>query len=323
MTKSKSLKSFALLALLLTICTGTAFASASIRVQVADGDESQTYLTNEQTVEEFLKEEDIAIGAKDILDTPLDYVLQDGDKLAITRAIPVTVYIDGVPKQIYTTEETVGDLKGYLTEMAGGDFTLENVTEDTQLNSRLEIQITTQTVNTYTTTEIIPYEIQVVEKSDMDLGTEVIVQEGQNGQKEITVTETIVGGEVVDQTTEETVLAEPVTAIVHKGTAQTVAVGGEEFDYIQAIAVKATAYTPNDPGCTGITSTGTVAGYGTLAVDPNVIPYGSKVYIPGYGTAIAEDTGGAIKGNRVDVCYPELEDALNWGVKNLTIYVLE
>jgi len=94
------------------------------------------------------------------------------------------------------------------------------------------------------------------------------------------------------------------------------------IDYNYALNVRATAYTPLDPGCNGITATGTQARYGVLAVDPNVIPYGTRVYIPGYGYAVAEDCGGAIKGNRVDVCYETKQEARNWGVKNVTIYIL-
>ena len=95
------------------------------------------------------------------------------------------------------------------------------------------------------------------------------------------------------------------------------------YRYSKAIQVRATAYTPYDPGCTGITATGMKATKGVVAVDPRVIPLGSQVYVPGYGVAIAADTGGAIKGNRLDVCYNTLAEAYTWGVKNVTVYVLE
>lgn len=74
----------------------------------------------------------------------------------------------------------------------------------------------------------------------------------------------------------------------------------------------------------GITSTGTQATEGrTIAVDPRIIPYGSKVYIEGVGIRIAEDTGGAIKNNRIDVYMNNVQDAINFGVKkNVRVYVL-
>ena len=65
------------------------------------------------------------------------------------------------------------------------------------------------------------------------------------------------------------------------------------------------------------------AGRGVVAVDPKVIPLGSRVYVPGYGVAIAADTGGAIKGGRLDVCVNSVSEAYSWGVRNVTVYVLE
>ncbi|WHY84240.1 LysM peptidoglycan-binding domain-containing protein [Neobacillus novalis] len=92
------------------------------------------------------------------------------------------------------------------------------------------------------------------------------------------------------------------------------------------ITVKATAYTASCEGCSGTTATGVDLNANpdakVIAVDPSVIPLGSKVYVEGYGTAIAADTGGAIKGNRIDVFLPEKQDALNWGNKHVTVKIL-
>ena len=87
--------------------------------------------------------------------------------------------------------------------------------------------------------------------------------------------------------------------------------------------MKSTAYTPNDAGCSGRTATGAKATKGIAAVDTNVIPFGTKLYIPGYGIAVAADRGGAIKGNRIDLCYNTLSEAYSWGRRNVTVYVLE
>lgn len=94
----------------------------------------------------------------------------------------------------------------------------------------------------------------------------------------------------------------------------------------QEITVEATAYTAYCEGCSGITSTGidlrSNPNQKVIAVDPTIIPLGSKVYVEGYGEAIAGDTGGAIKGNRIDVFIPEKSQALNWGRKSVKIKVL-
>lgn len=88
--------------------------------------------------------------------------------------------------------------------------------------------------------------------------------------------------------------------------------------------VEATAYTAYCYGCSGITATGIDARKGgkIIAVDPRVIPLGSKVYVEGYGTAIAGDTGGAIKGNRIDILVPSEQEAVNWGRRTVKITVL-
>jgi 3D (Asp-Asp-Asp) domain-containing protein len=86
------------------------------------------------------------------------------------------------------------------------------------------------------------------------------------------------------------------------------------------LKVKATAYC-NDP----ITATGTVPTVGrTIAVDPRVIPYGSKVYIPQLNaTFIAEDCGSAIKGNRIDIYMGSYNECMNWGIQELDIYIID
>lgn len=97
------------------------------------------------------------------------------------------------------------------------------------------------------------------------------------------------------------------------------------------LIVEATAYTagyestgkrPGDKGY-GITFTGTKFRKGIIAVDPKVIPLGTKVWIEGYGEAIAEDTGSAIKGYKIDVAYYNLQDALEWGRKKVKMKILE
>jgi 3D (Asp-Asp-Asp) domain-containing protein len=93
------------------------------------------------------------------------------------------------------------------------------------------------------------------------------------------------------------------------------------------ITVEATAYTAECEGCIGITKTGVDLNANpdakVIAVDPSIIPLGSKVYVEGYGYATAEDTGGAIKGNRIDVFVPEQNDALQWGRKDVKVTIID
>ena len=85
----------------------------------------------------------------------------------------------------------------------------------------------------------------------------------------------------------------------------------------------ATAYLPTDGEGRGITYTGTRARYGEIAVDPRVIPLGTKVFIPGYGIAVAEDTGGDILGNRIDLCMESYDSCMAFGRRTVQVYILE
>jgi 3D (Asp-Asp-Asp) domain-containing protein len=90
-----------------------------------------------------------------------------------------------------------------------------------------------------------------------------------------------------------------------------------------AIDMMATAYTADSAGGSGWTAIGRRAGFGIVAVDPRVIPLGTHLYIPGYGMAIAGDTGGAIVGNRIDLGFDTLRDAMLFGRRDVKVYRLK
>ncbi|WP_338067923.1 3D domain-containing protein [Bacillus salacetis] len=123
--------------------------------------------------------------------------------------------------------------------------------------------------------------------------------------------------------------------LIHKGKevlvpkqveAKETEVQGED-NVTKEIEVKATAYTAYCEGCIGITKTGVDLRANpdekVIAVDPEVIPLGSKVYVEGFGYATAEDTGSAIKGNRIDIFIPSREEALEYGARNITVEIIE
>lgn len=112
------------------------------------------------------------------------------------------------------------------------------------------------------------------------------------------------------------------TKSVEKSTKQS-----DEKPSGKTIAVKATAYTAECDGCSGITYTGIDLNKDrnakVIAVDPNVIPLGTKVYVEGYGHAVAADIGSAIKGNRIDIHLPTKKEAFSWGVRNVNVTIVE
>lgn len=95
------------------------------------------------------------------------------------------------------------------------------------------------------------------------------------------------------------------------------------ISYAAVMSMEASAYLPGDGNGAGITATGIPATYGVAAVDPGVIPLGTRLYIPGYGEAIAADTGGAIYGYRIDLCMESYSEAMQFGRRNVTVYVLD
>jgi 3D (Asp-Asp-Asp) domain-containing protein len=93
--------------------------------------------------------------------------------------------------------------------------------------------------------------------------------------------------------------------------------------YARALTMEATAYTSEDPGCGLYTAGGNRLRRGLVAVDPRVIPLGTRLFVTGYGNAVADDTGGAIKGNRIDLAYESRPDALKFGRRTVTVYILD
>lgn len=92
---------------------------------------------------------------------------------------------------------------------------------------------------------------------------------------------------------------------------------------MRAISMVASAYSAYDPGNSHYTATGSFLRKGLVAVDPKVIPLGTRLYIPGYGNAIADDIGGAIKGNRIDLAFDSHGEAIQFGRQNITIYIID
>ncbi len=93
--------------------------------------------------------------------------------------------------------------------------------------------------------------------------------------------------------------------------------------YTNVMVMEASAYLPTDGGGSCVTATGLPATHGVVAVDPDVIPLGTRLYIPGYGVAIAADTGGMIEGDMIDLCMEDYDDCMAFGRRDIDVYILE
>ncbi len=268
------------------------------------------------------------------------FMLAIGSNTAFAYTKTVIINLDGVPRMINTDKETVGDLMKTLDDVVSADYVLQgDIDKNTELTKNMVIDLTSITEKKITTKETIAYDTEIRENPNLEEGKENVLQEGENGELSIITKENYSGAELISsEAVEELVTKEAKNKIIERGTKKeeipipvvelkkekqpATVTASTVTNNNTSLNVVATGYTPGDPGCTGITYTGTKASRGTIAVDPKVIPFGTKLYIPGYGYGVAADTGGAIKGNKIDLCYESRTEALNWGIKNITVYIV-
>lgn len=159
---------------------------------------------------------------------------------------------------------------------------------------------------------------------ETEAGIETTVLEGEDGKKITTTKITYYEGKEYDRDIVNTKMIPAKDKVISRGTKivwRTLQTPDGEIRYWKKLRVWATHYDSRCLGCNEWTSIGMRAGKGVIAVDPTVIKYRTKVYIPGYGMAVAGDTGGAIKGNIIDLGFDDARTA-GWRAKFVDIYLL-
>ena len=283
---------------------------------ITDGDRSQVVTVLVKSPRFALSKAGVVLGSED------RYTTQPGDgiwKITLQRNQEVTVNYCGDLISTGSYGEPVGDL----------------------LN-RLDIPCVVQMQQTYT--EEIPFKTIVCDDPTLAVGQEQVLTEGTNGQMVKTADVVYVNYlQTSHEVTSEYVAVQQQDRIILRGTgekedpqSQKPAIGdgvlvtaaGEILTFDRVEQFRATAYSHNDPGCNMITATGTTVRIGTVAVDPKVIPYGTQMFIVSndgkyvYGVATAEDCGGGIKGDRLDLYFPSREACFQFGRRNCTVYFL-
>ncbi len=168
----------------------------------------------------------------------------------------------------------------------------------------------------------VPVAVQYERVDTLPKGMEEVLQEGTPGLDEVQEEVYYNHGEVVEaKELQRTTITPMKPKIIRAGT-RDIEVSRSYNRVKEVITMEATAYLPTDGGGDGITATGIRARHGVVAVDPNVIPLGTRVYIPGYGEAIAADTGGDIVGNRIDVVLEDYGSAMQFGRRTVDVYIL-
>jgi uncharacterized protein YabE (DUF348 family) len=331
------------LLLIVSLCT-VCICAKSISIVDADGS-AKELITFKRYVGEVLDEEGVVLGTRDKLNLSKDTKIKDGTKIEIYRAFLISVTEKGETRQLVATRRTAGEA---LQELGYNPKKTDKITPgyDKEISEFDEVIIVRVDKKTVTVEEEIPYEAKDRENKAMASGTKKLVQKGVPGEKTVSYKVCYEDGvEVSREKVSETVKVEPIAQIrevgpkntsnfvlASAGTVKTSRSGS--LSYSKVLSMNATAYdasscgkSPSHPGY-GITATGRRATYGVVAVDPRVIPLGSRLYIESadgryvYGTAIAADTGGAIKGNRIDLCYDTRAEAISFGRRAVKVYVL-
>lgn len=296
--------------------------------------------TMKSTVEEVLGQSGLEIGEHDYISLPLESKLQKKNTniINIKRAIPLIVEMDGKETTIMTVKDTVGEaLKEEPISLRIGDR-IEGASYSQKVEENMEVKVIRVKHKMVTEEETIPYEVVEKESGSMEIGEQRVVKEGTEGKIEKVYVVKYEDGKEVDRSLmNESVVLEPSEKVVEYGTvASYVSSRGDRFRYSKVLEMRATAYTasyectgkrPGDPGF-GITYTGIPVRPGIVAVDPKVIPLGSRLYIegigdvPDYGYALAADIGSAVKGDIIDLYKESKEEVKNWGVRKVRVYIL-
>ena len=304
---------------------------------INDGGERRMVLSDATDPYEILSDNGIELGTADLVE-----MTSDGMRPEITIRRNQLIYINNGGRKMVTNThgETVGELleRTRLTLNEGDAIDVELTAETF---NGMELNIDRWTTGTEVVTEVVPFETEYIQSDKMVKGTEEVVSEGVNGQRKHTAKVTYFNGQEVSReiiATEET--KAPVNQVVKQGTFEAeagkltigdgiiVTADGEVYTYTRTMQAKATAYTHTDAGCNKTTATGTTVHWGTVAVDPRKIPYGTKMFIVSndgkyvYGLSAAEDCGGSIKGNRIDLYMPTTKQCYAFGVRNCTVYFL-
>ena len=298
------------------------------QVQLSKENEKDSIWTTSKTVKDFLKEQSIILNEHDEVQPSLNTALKKGMDITVKRAVPLTLLDGGVKKETWSTSTTVADFltqQGVsLTELDRVEPALEDKVMENGTINVIRVEKVTDVVE-----EPISYAVVTNKDENLDTGTEKVITEGQEGliSKEYEVTLEN-GKEVSRVVLNEKKLKDKQDKVVSVGTKlEPIQVASRGSESGKEIYVTSTAYTASCNGCSGTTATGVNLHANpnakVIAVDPRVIPLGSKVYVDGYGYAIASDTGGAIKGNKIDVFFPSNSDAYRWGRKTVKIKILD
>ena len=325
-------------ACMVSVLAQTVFAQNTFVIN--DGDQTVVHTTYASNPARVLSEAGFALDEDDIYTTDTTAGVAE---ITVQRAMKVTVDNCGEAMEVNSYGETLAELLYRLGIPMSGEYSVSPAL-DTQVTDGLQVQITRNLTLNETYVVETAYQVSTYEDPTLPAGQEKVMVAGVNGQTQYEATVVYVNAQEQSRTVvNETVLQPVVNKVVAVGTGENVGgkntqpiIGngvivlptGEVLTYSHKDQFEATAYSHTNEGCNMITATGTTVRVGTVAVDPTVIPYGTRMFIVSndgsyvYGIGTAEDCGGAIKGNRLDLYYPTDAECFAFGRRGCTVYFL-
>lgn len=330
------LLSLILVLALLALISQAALAKTYV---VTDGDRVVTYTTFASEPETVLEQLGLSLNQNDTYTTQ---AVEGAAAITVCRAQKITVHYHGQTTLVTSFGETAGELLSRLgLDVTGEDVVSHGLEEETY--DGMELRVDRPEILRQVYTAAIPHPVSRCSDPTLPVGTEAVLTPGTDGEMRCTAEITYLDGqEASRQVLSETVTRQPVAEIIAVGTGSAPAVSekpviadgritlptGEVLTYTRTDTVRATAYTHTDRGCDTVTATGTRVHRGTAAVDPRFIPYGTRMFIVSsdgsyvYGIAAAEDCGGDIKGDRMDLYLPTHAQCTAFGRRVCTVYFL-
>ncbi len=317
-------------------CCGFAYAAPNV-VTITDTDSAPVQIkTTDTNVGKILSKQGIILNEGDRVNYALTDEVGDNAVISIVRAISVNIAYMGETGSYLTTETVVSEIleeQGIVVD----DNDDVSPAIDAVVSEGETITVIARDAHNITVQEEVVYSTREIENTNLAPGERVVVQQGQNGINEYVYEIHYENGVEVSRTlVNDAILSDPVEEIVECGPESVWELGAipasAPTNYSRVEVYTATAYdaSPADNGpWAGKTSTGMPLVYGVVAVDPKVIPYGTKMYIESvdgqykYGYAIAGDCGGAIKGKKVDLFFPSRSTCYSFGRRAVKIYFLD
>ncbi len=329
------------LTLILTLTLLAQTVSAKTYV-ITDGDRVVTYTSFATDPDKVLGQMGLSLGERDTYTTE---AVEGGSAITIRRAQSITIHYHGEAAQVSSSGETVGELLSRLNLGVTGEDVVSHgmdVTTYDGMELRIDREVTQQEIYT----KVLPHEVKRCRDASVPEGVEDVLIEGVDGEMQCAAAVTYRNGvEIQRKVLHETVIKAPVTEVIGVGAGESrknadpealpvirdgyiTLPTGEVLTYSKSDTIRATAYTHTDEGCDRFTATGSVVHWGTVAVDPRYIPYGTRMFIMAsdgsyvYGLAVAEDCGGDIKGDRMDLYMPTFAQCMEFGRRRCTVYFL-